>query len=117
MGASAADKARPTASAAPDFLAAIIRCFFRPAFVSIGQTILEWQSRVQGREGVYGLRVTGRHPAVARDGAQVRRSRADPDRDAFHGRAEPQARSEEHTSELQSRFGISYAVFCLKKTN
>src|ERR1043166_856575 len=24
------------------------------------------------------------------------------------------ARSEEHTSELQSRFGISYAVFCLK---
>src|ERR1043166_9904342 len=28
-------------------------------------------------------------------------------------RSEP--RSEEHTSELQSRFGISYAVFCLKK--
>src|ERR1043166_3725468 len=26
-----------------------------------------------------------------------------------------EARSEEHTSELQSRFGISYAVFCLKK--
>src|ERR1043166_9981041 len=25
------------------------------------------------------------------------------------------ARSEEHTSELQSRFGISYAAFCLKK--
>jgi len=24
-------------------------------------------------------------------------------------------RSEEHTSELQSRFGSSYAVFCLKK--
>src|ERR1043166_8494581 len=24
-------------------------------------------------------------------------------------------RSEEHTSELQSRFGISYAVFCLKQ--
>jgi len=24
-------------------------------------------------------------------------------------------RSEEHTSELQSRFGISYSVFCLKK--
>src|ERR1043166_10170237 len=27
----------------------------------------------------------------------------------------PNSRSEEHTSELQSRFGISYAVFCLKK--
>src|SRR3546814_1012488 len=27
------------------------------------------------------------------------------------------ARSEEHTSELQSLMRISYAVFCLKKTN
>jgi len=27
------------------------------------------------------------------------------------------ARSEEHTSELQSRDSISYAVFCLKKKN
>src|ERR1044071_10005595 len=31
----------------------------------------------------------------------------------FHVRAD---RSEEHTSELQSRVDISYAVFCLKKT-
>src|SRR3546814_5249422 len=29
----------------------------------------------------------------------------------------PQARSEEHTSELQSLMRISYAVFCLKKKN
>src|ERR1043166_6233401 len=29
--------------------------------------------------------------------------------------AQPDSRSEEHTSELLSRFGISYAVFCLKK--
>src|SRR3546814_4936831 len=29
--------------------------------------------------------------------------------------AVPQARSEEHTSELQSLMRISYAVFCLKK--
>src|SRR3546814_1844503 len=29
----------------------------------------------------------------------------------------PPARSEEHTSELQSLMRISYAVFCLKKTN
>src|SRR5881296_4764127 len=28
-----------------------------------------------------------------------------------------QARSEEHTSELQSHSNISYAVFCLKKKN
>src|SRR3546814_10344092 len=30
-------------------------------------------------------------------------------------RMEPGARSEEHTSELQSLMRISYAVFCLKK--
>src|SRR3546814_3173641 len=37
------------------------------------------------------------------------------------GRAHPEqqtaARSEEHTSELQSLMRISYAVFCLKKKN
>src|SRR3546814_5869865 len=33
--------------------------------------------------------------------------------DALHG--EPVARSEEHTSELQSLMRISYAVFCLTK--
>src|SRR3546814_9819540 len=32
-------------------------------------------------------------------------------------RAITQARSEEHTSELQSLMRISYAVFCLKKKN
>src|SRR3546814_3092317 len=30
---------------------------------------------------------------------------------------QPKARSEEHTSELQSLMRISYAVFCLKKIN
>src|SRR3546814_8402882 len=33
------------------------------------------------------------------------------------GPEEPDARSEEHTSELQSLMRISYAVFCLKKKN
>src|SRR3546814_8451690 len=33
------------------------------------------------------------------------------------GLAEEVARSEEHTSELQSLMRISYAVFCLKKKN
>src|SRR5216117_1400973 len=36
------------------------------------------------------------------------------DRDLL-GRVHAQLRSEEHTSELQSPFLISYAVFCLKK--
>src|SRR3546814_1441969 len=34
---------------------------------------------------------------------------------SFHARAADAARSEEHTSELQSLMRISYAVFCLKK--
>src|SRR3546814_4733993 len=34
-----------------------------------------------------------------------------------HWRREIEARSEEHTSELQSLMRISYAVFCLKKKN
>src|SRR3546814_2546707 len=34
---------------------------------------------------------------------------------AFWRKGEPPARSEAHTSELQSLMRISYAVFCLKK--
>src|SRR3546814_7765263 len=37
------------------------------------------------------------------------------DRMTLSATASPQARSEEHTSELQSLMRISYAVFCLKK--
>src|SRR3546814_2344628 len=36
-------------------------------------------------------------------------------RQARRGQAPRRARSEEHTSELQSLMRISYAVFCLKK--
>src|SRR3546814_9718132 len=46
---------------------------------------------------------TAKDPVVATvDGEEIRRSEVD-------------ARSEEHTSELQSLMRISYAVFCLKK--
>src|SRR3546814_1382427 len=38
-----------------------------------------------------------------------------PKRNAVLAPDEPQMRSEEHTSELQSLMRISYAVFCLKK--
>src|SRR3546814_9361189 len=50
---------------------------------------------------IFGLEFRGHHPVViANDGQPV----------------EPhEARSEEHTSELQSLMRISYAVFCLKK--
>src|SRR3546814_7607180 len=36
---------------------------------------------------------------------------------AYWNRLQQRPRSEEHTSELQSLMRISYAVFCLKKTN
>src|SRR3546814_8878409 len=46
-------------------------------------------------------------------------ARADEDgarhQDGHHRARRCQARSEEHTSELQSLMRISYAVFCLKK--
>src|SRR3546814_9735262 len=55
---------------------------------------------------------------VAPPDSRVRRNRAGlqrlrPLRAAFRS----DARSEEHTSELQSLMRISYAVFCLKKKN
>src|SRR3546814_1157484 len=37
--------------------------------------------------------------------------------DDHRGKSDRAARSEEHTSELQSLMRISYAVFCLKKKN
>src|SRR3546814_2577375 len=55
--------------------------------------------------------------AAHRDGAGHRRGAVRSRGDRNHG--EPRrgvaARSEEHTSELQSLMRISYAVFCLKK--
>src|SRR3546814_10299022 len=50
-----------------------------------------------------GNRAARQHRGQARHGA------------CFMAGGEPDARSEEHTSELQSLMRISYAVFCLKK--
>src|SRR3546814_5773150 len=61
---------------------------------------------------------------IAREAAHIRfYSDHDSDLPIFEWADEPvavnpsKARSEEHTSELQSLMRISYAVFCLKKTN
>src|SRR3546814_5265271 len=59
-------------------------------------------------EGVRGARPRRAPGAAARHGQPVA---VRPGRDRFP----QQARSEEHTSELQSLMRISYAVFCLKK--
>src|SRR3546814_12734960 len=42
---------------------------------------------------------------------------ADGNRSGKRGGSQPESRSEEHTSELQSLMRISYAVFCLNKKN
>src|SRR3546814_9278080 len=55
-----------------------------------------------------------RRPAAA---ARRHRSRGDTAADAVRPDRGHRARSEEHTSELQSLMRISYAVFCLKKKN
>src|SRR3546814_8047925 len=48
---------------------------------------------------------------------KARRKAAEKVRDVAAELLDIQARSEEHTSELQSLMRISYAVFCLKKKN
>src|SRR3546814_5160768 len=59
------------------------------------------------------LEQTPRAPVVQKAGVAVDRlGEADPP----ERRRAPLARSEEHTSELQSLMRISYAVFCLKKS-
>src|SRR3546814_7433404 len=87
----------------------------------IGQIAIEHQGQglaVEARQQAVGI-VASDHPAVIDDGdlvaellglfQVVRRQQ--------HGGAGAVqlARSEEHTSELQSLMRISYAVFCLKK--
>src|SRR3546814_8903775 len=53
--------------------------------------------------------------ATTEDTAATVEGAADGAMDAASGAADAAARSEEHTSELQSLMRISYAVFCLKK--
>src|SRR3546814_3405615 len=64
---------------------------------------LRWPSRRRGQR---------RQRAVGRDGDRGRARQAALSPALFPRRA---ARSEEHTSELQSLMRLSYAVFCLKK--
>src|SRR3546814_16598362 len=58
----------------------------------------------------------GQQPApVAQAPRRARGPRRVGDEPGGAGECETEARSEEHTSELQSLMRISYAVFCLKK--
>src|SRR3546814_10774870 len=66
------------------------------------------------RHDAVGHRIDGRAIAAAEIHAAVHPLVAE-DRVAAHPEVRSDARSEEHTSELQSLMRISYAVFCLKK--
>src|SRR3546814_4120195 len=66
-------------------------------------------------------RLQRRDPAARRRGKEFEavQAKVEPRHDVRrvgHAGQEGNARSEEHTSELQSLMRISYAVFCLKKT-
>src|SRR3546814_1469866 len=78
------------------------------------------ERRREARQRRDGPRLAGR---AARPREAVMCDPFDPDTTPAPARREPSrrcrplARSEEHTSELQSLMRISYAVFCLKKKN
>src|SRR3546814_16355711 len=65
------------------------------------------------RSGVAPEEPLAKVPAQCRRGDGVERFELQAERPRL--RVDPQSRSEEHTSELQSLMRISYAVFCLKK--
>src|SRR3546814_1188641 len=78
-----------------------------------------WQLQSVGL-GVERRRHAPRHRCDAfhlADGAPQQQVRAGDRPTSLPFRAGSAARSEEHTSELQSLMRISYAVFCLKKNN
>src|SRR3546814_10639188 len=76
--------------------------------------------RRDGGDPAHAARAADRYARAYRDfaAADLGRggARAQP-RLSRQGRADQRARSEEHTSELQSLMRLSYAVFCLKKKN
>src|SRR3546814_9056264 len=76
------------------------------------------RGRAIGRSGHRVLRAAGAVDRAGQDANPVRRGRRRFGPDVGHAarrRQRAAARSEEHTSELQSLMRISYAVFCLKK--
>src|SRR3546814_2663356 len=88
-------------------------------FVLKGCKNAQTEEQVRGQEAFPPLRLGQGHYGPCRQAP--RHAQAPPEDDSrcprrrHHERA--RRRSEEHTSELQSLMRISYAVFCLKKTN
>ena len=93
-----------------------------PSWENAGYLLWDAASLIPGVPGSYVAKVPAKTAKVAKTAAKVSkvgkgtRAASKSLRTASKAkRAKVLYRSEEHTSELQSRFGISYAVFCLKK--
>src|SRR3546814_8687356 len=84
---------------------------FRSQLVALDQALAEVTAATFGKQRVLGTQLHARRVAVLRLAIVTDAQIAD-----LHA-AHDVARSEEHTSELQSLMRISYAVFCLKKNN
>src|SRR3546814_3577147 len=76
----------------------------RPPRSTRTDTLFPYTTLFRSRNRHFDILVSGEHGARKRGLARPAR-----------GREHQTARSEEHTSELQSLMRISYAVFCLKK--
>src|SRR3546814_2832154 len=99
---------RPPRSTLTDTLFPYTTLFRSPAWARFRR---QAACRPAPRQGTWASR--GRR----RDGGAWRQLYADTSASPRHRAAHTRARSEEHTSELQSLMRISYAVFCLKKKN
>src|SRR3546814_8922350 len=93
---------------APEFRAALPAHVSVEKFTRVAQTAIQNQPDLANvdRKSLFGAIVRLAQDGLLPDG-----------REAAIVKFGNQARSEEHTSELQSLMRISYAVFCLKKKN
>src|SRR3546814_6018475 len=66
---------------------------------------------------LFAASISTRWPELSANSASIVPPSAPSETTITPSEAEAKARSEEHTSELQSLMRISYAVFCLKKKN
>src|SRR3546814_9701730 len=107
---------RPTRSTRTDTLFPATT-LFRSAVAAARSRLRAAFAARAGGEGSPGRRPNGVRSVSVRHGEDRRILLPRPDTPGLHGdrRAGRRARSEEHTSELQSLMRISYAVFCLKK--
>src|SRR3546814_3733516 len=91
----------------------------RPPRSTRTDTLFPYTTLFRSRDGQRQLRPAQvqLHAATVQRGQSLLRVGIERERVVQRGFQRASGRSEEHTSELQSLMRISYAVFCLKKTN